>query len=358
LSTEKSGWKESGTEMCQWPAEFRGVFRARLGGAASTAFSAVVCAVLGAAALSAQEAPTIRVNVNLVHVVATVKNQAGELVGRLQKEDFEVLDNGVPQEIRLFAHQTDQPLSVALLVDTSGSTAKELKYEGDSALKFLHALLAESNPRDAVALFTFDYDVTQHLQGFTRNYASLEHPLKMLHGEGGSSIYDAVYYAARALQNRDGRKVIVILTDGGDTTSSRDLKAALKEAQLADAVIYAVVVMPITNDAGRNVGGENALTYMAQRTGGRTFLQATGAELDKTFSAIIAELRTQYLLGFYPHDVPLTKDPYHKLELRLKPPELRVSARTGYYGEAEGAAGTPGTRISVTPDRKKELRKK
>jgi len=279
-------------------------------------------------------------------------------VGKLQKEDFEVLDNGVPQEIRLFAHQTDQPLSVALLVDTSGSTAKELKYEGDSALKFLHALLAESNPEDAVALFTFDYDVTQHLQGFTRNYASLERPLKMLHGEGGSSIYDAVYFAARALQNRDGRKVIVIVTDGGDTTSSRDLKSALKEAQLADAVIYAAVVMPITNEAGRNTGGENALTIMAQKTGGRTFLQTSGAQLDKTFGDIIAELRTQYLLGFYPHDVPLTKDPYHRLELRLKSPELRVSARTGYYGEAEGATGNPGAQVSVTPDRKKEQRKK
>lgn len=344
--------------MCQWLARLRCLSQVCLGGAPSAAFNAALCAALCAAVLSAQEVPTIRVNVNLVHVVATVKNKAGELVGRLQKEDFEVLDNGVPQEIRLFAHQTDQPLSVALLVDTSGSTAKELKYEGDSSFKFLHALLSESNPQDAVALFTFDYDVTQHLQGFTHNYTSLEHPLKMLHGEGGSSIYDAVYYSARALQNREGRKVIVIVTDGGDTTSVHDLKTALKEAQLADAVVYAVVVMPITNDAGRNVGGENMLTFMAQRTGGRTFLQTSGAQLDRTFADIIAELRTQYLLGFYPHDVPLTKDPYHKLELRLKSPELRVSARNGYYGEAEGASGTPATRISVTPDRKKEQRKK
>jgi Ca-activated chloride channel family protein len=97
---------------------------------------------------------------------------------------------------------------------------------------------------------------------------------------------------------------------------------------------------------------------MAQRTGGRTFLQTAGAQLDRTFTDIIAELRTQYLLGFYPHDVPLTKDPYHKLELRLKSPELRVSARNGYYGEAEGAAATPAAKISVTPDRKKEQRKK
>jgi Ca-activated chloride channel family protein len=289
--------------------------------------------------------------------VATVKNRDGELVGKLQKEDFELLDNGAPQEIAFFSHQTDQPLSIALLLDTSGSTAKELKYEGDAALKFLHALLSEGNPADAVGLYTFNYDIREE-HGFTHNYASLEHALKILHGEGGSSVYDAVYFAARALHNREGRKVIVIVTDGGDTTSARDLKTALKEAQLADAVIYAVVVMPITNDAGRNVGGENALTIMAQKTGGRTFLQTSGTQLDRTFSDIIAELRTQYLLSFYPHGVPLTKDPYHRLELRLKSPDLRVSARNGYYGEADAGAGTPPAPISVTPVQKKEQRKK
>jgi len=329
--------------MCQWPASTH-----------TTALFAALCA----AALWAQEPPTIRVSVNLVPVVATVKNKTGELVGHLQKEDFDLLDNGVPQEIKLFAHQTDQPVSVALLVDTSGSTAKELKYEGDSASKFLHALLSEGNPKDAVALYTFDYDVKEQVQGFTHNYAALERPLKTLHGEGGSSIYDAIYFAARALQNRDGRKVIVIVTDGGDTTSSRDLKAALKEAQLANAVFYAAVVIPITNDAGRNIGGEHALTILARGTGGRTFLQTSGADLDRTFTEIVAELRTQYLLGFYPHDVPLTKDPYHKLEVRLQSPELRVSARTGYYGEADSAAATPAAKISVTPDRNKKEQKK
>ncbi len=336
----KSGWKESGTEMFQRPARFPGLLCA--------GFCALLCA---------QEAPTIKVDVSLVRVIATVKNKAGDLVGKLQKEDFEILDNGAPQEIRLFAHQMDQPVSVALLVDTSGSTGKELKYEGDSALKFLHALLSEGNPADAVALYTFDYDITQQ-HGFTHNYASLEHSLKMLHGEGGTSVYDAVYYASRALQNREGRKVIVIVTDGGDTTSAHDLKTALKEAQLADAVIYAVVVMPITSDAGRNVGGENALTFMTQRTGGRAFLQTSGGQLDKTFTDIVAELRTQYLIGFYPHGVPLTKDPYHRLDVRLKSPELRVSARNGYYGEAEAASGNPAAKISVTPDQKKEQRKK
>jgi Ca-activated chloride channel family protein len=110
--------------------------------------------------------------------------------------------------------------------------------------------------------------------------------------------------------------------------------------------------LPITNEAGRNVGGENALKYIADRTGGRCQYPGVGADLDKAFNDIIAELRTQYFLAFYPQNVPLTKSPFHKLEIRLKSPELRVSARNGYYGESEGGSGAAGARTSVTPERK------
>jgi len=310
----------------------------------------VVYALVAAAALSAQPAPTIKVSVNLVPVVATVRNKAGELVGTLQKEDFELYDNGVKQEIRVFSRQTDLPLSVAMLVDTSGSTAKDLKYEADSGARFLKAFFAEGNREDALALYSFNYDIRLE-HDFTRNYTALERALKALHGDTSTSLYDAVYYAARALEDRKGRKAIIVVTDGGDTTSSRPLKAALKEAQIAGAVIYPIVVIPITNDAGRNIGGENALTILALGTGGRTFLPSLGAQLDRAFADIIAELRTQYMLGFYPQDVPLTKDPFHKLEIRLKSTDLKVSARNGYYGESEADAGRPGDRISITPER-------
>lgn len=304
-------------------------------------------ALLAGAALA--QPPVIRVDVNLVHVIATVRNKAGDLVGALQKDDFEIYDNGVRQEIAHFQRQTDQPLSVALLIDTSGSTAKDLKYETDSAAKFFRALLAEGNPEDRVALYTFNYQVTLE-HNFTHNYVSIERALKTLHGEAGTSLYDAIFLASEDLEQREGRKVMVIVTDGGDTTSSKDLKGALKASQLADAVIYPVVVVPISNDAGRNIGGENALTFIAQGTGGRTFLPTVGAPLDKAFADIITELRTQYLLGFYPHDVPLTRDPFHKMEVRVKRPELQVSARNGYYGETAGSTSTPGARVSSTSE--------
>jgi Ca-activated chloride channel family protein len=204
-----------------------------------------------------------------------------------------------------------------------------------------------------VALYGFNWQVTE-FHSFTHSLASLTTALKALHGEAGTSLYDAIYLAARALEDREGRKVIVVVTDGGDTTSSTNLQKALAAVQLADAVIYPVVVIPITNDAGRNIGGENALTFMADGTGGRTFLPTLGAELDRAFNTIISELRTQYLLGFYPRNVPLSKDRFHKLQVRVTRPELRVSARNGYYGEAEGESGTSDSRISVAPQAKRK----
>ena len=192
--------------------------------------------------------------------------------------------------------------------------------------------MTEGNPRDRVALYSFNWQVERH-SDFTRDYTRLTTFLKDLRGQAGTSLYDAVYLAARDLEVREGRKTMVIVTDGGDTTSSKNLKQALEAAHMANTVIYPVVVMPITNDAGRNIGGENALTFIADATGGRTFLASLGAELDHAFAGIIAELRTQYLLGFYPKNVPSTKDRFHKVEVRTKRPGLRVSARNGYFGE-------------------------
>jgi len=310
-----------------------------------------LAAVLSAGALLAQQPTVFRSNVNLVRVVATVKTLAGQTVGTLGKDEFEVYDNGAKQQIAVFEHQTEQALSVILMVDTSGSTAKELKYEADSASRFFHALLDEGNAEDSAALFTFNWEIREQ-QPFTRDLKALDARLKLMHGEAGTAMYDAVYLGAGRLEPRSGRKVIVVVTDGGDTVSSKTVHQALEAAQLADAVIYAVVVMPITNDAGRNLGGEHALEFMAEGTGGRCFVPSVGAELDKAFAAIITELRTQYLLGYYPRDVPLNRDRFHKLEVRVTRPDLRVSARNGYYGEVEGGrGGSPQDRVTVSPDR-------
>ena len=319
--------------------------------APSSILAAALLAALALVPLAAQDI-VIPVKVNLVHVLATVKNRAGQLVGSLSKEDFQICDNGVPQEIAVFERQTNQPLSVALLVDVSGSTEVDLKFETDSATRFVRALLSSRNADDQVALYTFD-DVVTQVHNYTHNIASLENMLRQIHGSAGTSLYDAIWLASRDLELREGRKALVLVSDGGETTSKIDSHRALQAAQMADAVIYAVVTMPVTNDAGRNIGGEHALQFMAEGTGGRTFLLSEGAQLDRAFSSIITELRTEYLLGYYPHDVPLTRQRFHKLEVRLKSPDLRASARNGYYGEAEADAG-PAEPITLKPDSRKK----
>jgi Ca-activated chloride channel family protein len=274
----------------------------------------------------------IRVNVRLVRMLTTVKDANGQLIGSLNKGDFSVFDNGVKQDIAVFERQTEQPLSVAVLVDTSASTGIELHYELDSVSRFFRALLGSGNSQDTAALYSFNWEVRLQ-RSFTRNIATLDSRLKSLKSEGGTSLYDALYLASRELELREGRHVLVVVTDGGDTTSTKDFHQALEAAQLADAVIYPVLVMPITNDAGRNIGGENALTTLAAGTGGRVFKPGLGAELDRAFSDILRELRTQYLLGFYPKDVPLTKDRFHILKVNTAGRNLRVLTRSGYYGD-------------------------
>lgn len=283
---------------------------------------------------AAAQKPVFRVDVRLVRILATVKNPAGELVGSLNKEDFQVYDNGVKQELAVFERRTEQPLSVALLVDNSASTGIKLNYEIDSVGRFLRALFAEGNPEDAVAIYSFNYEVTL-LSSFTSRRRRLEQSIKSLRPLGGTSLYDAIYLASKDLEIRDGRRVMILVTDGGDTTSAKTFHDALEAAQLADSVLYTILVMPITSDAGRNIGGENALAGLAAGTGGRVFTPDVGAALDTAFLDILKELRTQYFLGYYPRNLRPTAERFHRLDVKVARPDLRVLARSGYYGEID-----------------------
>jgi Ca-activated chloride channel family protein len=291
-----------------------------------------VALFLGVATLGAQQ-PSFKVDVRLVRLLVTVKNAAGDLVGLLNRADFTVQDDGVAQDIAVFEHQTAQPLSVAVLIDTSASTGKDLRYETASITKFLTALVQEGNPDDTVSLYTFNWQVTL-LNSFTRRLSRIEENLKTLHPEGGTSLYDAIYLSSQQLHDREGRHVIVVVSDGGDTTSSKKYRDALDAAQNADAVFYPVVVVPITNDAGRNTGGEHALETLAASTGGRAFYPSVGDSLDRAFEEILRDLRTQYLIGYYPRGVIAGNAHFHAVRVDLpRRRDLRVSTRTGYYGE-------------------------
>jgi Ca-activated chloride channel family protein len=240
------------------------------------------------------------------------------------------LDNGIEQQLKIFERHTAQPLSVSILIDTSGSTAKDLKEEVESVSRFARALFNEGNPDDSAALYSFNWEVRLQV-GFTRRVERLQQRLKALKGEAGTSLYDALYLASGELRDRDGRHVIVVVTDGGDTTSSMNYHQALQAVHQADAVAYAILIMPITNDAGRNTGGENALTGITTGTGGRVFMPSLGFGLDAAFSEILKELRTQYLLAYYPKNRGESKSGFHRVEVKVKQSGLRVLSRTGYY---------------------------
>jgi Ca-activated chloride channel family protein len=166
---------------------------------------------------------------------------------------------------------------------------------------------------------------------FNRDVHRAEQALKGLKGEGGTSLYDAIYLASDELATREGRHVMVIVTDGGDTTSYKKFNDAQRAAQRADAVLYPVVVVPIPNDAGRNIGGEHALETLGVSTGGRSFYPAGFDQLDKTFGDILHELRTQYLIGFYPKGLAQQPKQFHRVQLAANGSGLRVAVRSGYY---------------------------
>ncbi len=296
------------------------------------AFAAAGLLLAGGALGQEKGRPVFRVDVKLVRLLATVKDEAGNPVGTLERGDFLVYDNGVEQEIALFERRTSQPLSVALLVDTSASTAVKLKQGTASLMRFLRALLRQGNPADRVMLYSFNDEVILE-SGLTRRLERIEKKLKQLKGASGTSLYDALFFASRSLRRRPGRRVIVVVSDGADTTSVKSYRDALRMAHGADAVIYGIVLIPVTNDPGRHVAGENALTSLCRATGGRVIAAALEEGLDEAFDSILRDLRTQYLIGYYPRKVPYSQDPFHRIEVRLRRRGLRVVTRTGYYGE-------------------------
>lgn len=279
---------------------------------------------------SAEGQPTFSVKVNLVRLLVSVRDKSGALCTNLKKQDFVIKDSGTPQEIAVFERNTSLPLSVAILIDTSGSTETNLHYEEDSVLRFVPTLLDAGNPEDTFALFSFNWRTNLEVD-YSRNRRRAEHALHALHGEGGTSLYDAVYLASDTLSGREGRHVLVVVTDGGDTTSYKHYQDALAAAQRADTVIYPIVVIPIPGDAGRNIGGEHALATLASSTGGRIFYPEGFDRLDEAFTDILRELRTQYMIGYYPQNVPEEPHRFHPVAVEVRDASMRVSARSGYY---------------------------
>ena len=239
-----------------------------------------------------------------------------------------------------------------LLVDASLSTGILIEYEKSSGKRFAANLFGKgSHPGDRMAVMKFSEGVDL-LADFTRSEKTIGRALDKLKPQTGTSLYDAVLLAAEELEGRPGRRVVVLITDGGDTTSYSTYPQALEAAQAADAVIYALTVLPVRADAGRNTGGEHALELLARNTGGVSFVEAGQQELDSAFDEILENLRTQYLIGYYPPEHTDPKTRFRRVEVKVDVSDATVLARAGYYVPQERRILTPPTvdrDISVAP---------
>jgi len=277
-------------------------------------------------------APSFKVNVKLVNVFASVVDAEGAPYAGLRKEDFRIFEDAVEQKVAVFERESALPLSIVMALDTSLSTRKDLSLEVTSARRFTRDIL---RPVDAISLFEFATYVSQALP-FTHDERRVELALDHLRTGPATALYDAIYLGSQALERRQGRKVIVLISDGGDTVSKADYPEALRAAQIAEAIIYSIIMVPIEADAGRDTGGEHALIQLSRDTGGRYYYATSVAQLDEAFRQIGDELRTQYLLGYYPINRAGPEFRRIRIELTAEAKqraqrELSVRHRAGYY---------------------------
>ncbi len=275
--------------------------------------------------------PVYRVNVRLVNVFTTVTDSHGAPVANLSKDDFKIFEDGQEQEIKVFDRESELPLSIVLAVDTSPSTERDFKLEVVSAKKFARSIV---RPVDHLSVFQVTANIDQ-VTPFTPDLRRIDRGIDALHVGPGTSLYDAIFLGSEALMDREGRKVLVLITDGGDTTSKADYQAALKRAQQAEAIVYSIIVVPVEADAGRNLGGEHALIQISKDTGGKYYYAESVGELDDAFQQVSQELRTQYLVAYYPTR-KLSDSPFRriKVEVAKKDPEgkpYQVRHRAGYF---------------------------
>jgi Ca-activated chloride channel family protein len=293
-------------------------------------------AMLGPAA-AAQET-VLHVDVKLVSVFVNVTDQNGAIVGALTKDDFHVTEDGRPQEIAVFERQSELPLNLTLAIDTSGSVRKDMAEEADAARRFAHAIL---RVQDQMSLMQFATDVSE-LQPFTNKVSLIDRGLTRLKADFATSLYDAIYLGSEKLGPMEGRKVLVLVSDGGDTASQATYAKALEMALRNEVMIYSVIDVPIAASAGRELGGEHALITLAEQTGGKSFYVSDGG-LDKAFARVSDDLRTQYLLGYYPHNQEPGKQ-FHRLQVtvpRAAAESFNIRHKTGYYGDAPAGVIRP-----------------
>jgi VWFA-related protein len=308
------------------------------------------------------QTPTFSAGVNVVNIYATVRDRKGQIVKSLTRDDFLLEEDGRPQQIRYFSQESNLPLTIGLLIDTSGSTRNVLPQERSASFQFLRQVMRQD--KDAAFVIQFDFDATL-LQDLTKSHRLLERALDEVapaglqrrpngpwtypggrsgrggmgrrNGGGGTVLYDAVFLAADELMRKQtGRKALIVLSDGLDNGSRYTLFQAEESAQRADALVYSILFEDPDMDPGmfggrrRGPDGRDVLQQISRDTGGRFFEVQRRMPIDRVFVAIEEDLRNQYSLGYSP-DAPDTQGRYRKIRLTTKQRGLIVNTREGYY---------------------------
>ncbi|MGB8539647.1 MAG: VWA domain-containing protein [Acidobacteriaceae bacterium] len=290
-------------------------------------YAALCCAFSFAAyAQTGTQPPTISVNVRLVNVFVNVTDDKGAPVAGLTKDEFLLSEDNHPQKIAVFERQSELPLEIVLAIDTSGSVHKDMFVEQEAAKHFVHSLL---RPVDHLDLMEFADNVREMIF-FTNNPGRIDRGLNDMQRGAATALYSGVYLASQSLATRSGRKVLVIISDGGNTVKGTTYDQALEQALRGEVMVYPIIDVPIAASAGRDLAGEHALITLAQETGGK-YYYADGTSLERTFAQLSEDLRTQYLLGYYPSN--RSGSAFRSISVKLNSPSegYIVRNRPGYY---------------------------
>jgi VWFA-related protein len=288
-----------------------------------------------------QDEPTFSADVKVVNVLATVRTKSGQIINDLTKDDFSVLENGRPQAIKYFSRESELPLTIGLMVDTSMSQARVLESERSASFQFVDQVLREG--KDKVFVTQFDMAVLTR-QELTSSRRDLEKTLPFVDTPskselqaqrgGGTLLFDAVVKASREIMSgKSNRKAMIILSDGGDNGSDETLTSAIEAAQRADTLIYSILFA----DSGFYGGfgsaeGKTAMQRLAKETGGSFFEVSKKQNIGQIYGIIEQELRSQYNLGFV-SDQPVRVSEFRKLQLTTDRKDLVVEARERYWAK-------------------------
>jgi VWFA-related protein len=294
---------------------------------------------------------TLKVQTSLVNVFATVRDKHNGIISDLKQEDFKIYEDGQEQKVAYFAKEVDIPITLGMLMDTSGSMDRLLSAEQDTAVRFLKEVM---RPKDEAMVMSFDLDVDL-LADFTEDTSVLASAIRRTtintagglgpvtpgtipnSSVGGTVLYDAIYLACHdQLATEAGRKAVVIMTDAEDEGSKLSLQDGVEAAQRADAVIHVLLMADVGGFIGRGMDydGASVARKMADDTGGRVIDVHDEKSLEKAFDQISEELRSQYVLGYYPTNAK-RDGAFRKIKVEVARPDTKVLARKGYYAPVQ-----------------------